>query len=46
MLSKALFAFTLVTFVVFGDVVFRLAGLAIGGLLSMISVSIVLGRAE
>ena len=45
-LEKAVFAYTIVTLVAYGDCVFRLRGLASGGALGIVCVALVLGRGE
>ena len=46
LLTRAIFAYAFVTFVVLGDLVFILDGLAIGGLLSMGALAVVLADKE
>lgn len=46
MIRRALIAFSYVSFVCLGSMVFEISGMAIGALLSLAAVSIVLGAAE
>ena len=45
-LIRALMGYTLITFVAYGDMIFKMSGLPIGGVMSMVCVSMVLGYAE